>query len=453
MRRFISSCLAWLCALVTSPAASAAAPEAVVVVFGDSHSAYERMPQLVAHLDRLKADNRHVPLAVLVDGDTFESGNVVARRSGAEVDYAFLAALVKRAPVILNLGNHETDFDDPVAAVKKLQAVGVTVISGNGRNRATGQPLAPASTVLKLGTYSATVVGVMTDRLATFRRAVQPQLDLGDPVVWARRNFPQVLKDTLLPVVLSHAGRRADREMFSLVPEGTLFAGAHDHLRLVQPFPKGVYFQSGSWLECVSVARLRRTGTRLSWDVTQEPLDPAGPEDPELAALVRRVRASHLTSEDKVVVARLARAWPVAQAAEFASRAVADAAGVAVAFVGNTTFGAGLPADEVAQVDFDACVRFDGAIFTAFIQGDRLQRLLEASNPAGVARLSQDTGEFNYSGGRPGSIDPNLAYRIATTDWGAKNSAQYFGEPALEWEEKPGLKLKAVVLAALAKVK
>ena len=43
------------------------------------------------------------------------------------------------------------------------------------RDHATGRPLAPASTVLKLGALEATVVGFATDRLSTFRKAVQPQ--------------------------------------------------------------------------------------------------------------------------------------------------------------------------------------------------------------------------------------------------------------------------------------
>ena len=38
---------------------------------------------------------------------------------------------------------------------------------------------------------------------------------------------------------------------------------------------------------------------------------------------------------------------------------------------------------------------------------------------------------------------------IATTDWGAKNTARYFGEPAISWQEQPGMKLKAAVLDAL----
>jgi len=43
------------------------------------------------------------------------------------------------------------------------------------------------------------------------------------------------------------------------------------------------------------------------------------------------------------------------------------------------------------------------------------------------------------------------AYRIATTDWGAKTSARYFGEPAIEWREQSGPTLKAIVLPTLGR--
>ena len=37
--------------------------------------------QFVAHVDRLKADNAGVPLTILIDGDSLEYGNAIARRT------------------------------------------------------------------------------------------------------------------------------------------------------------------------------------------------------------------------------------------------------------------------------------------------------------------------------------------------------------------------------------
>src|SRR5205085_956914 len=119
-----------------------------------------------------------------------------------------------------------------------------------------------------------------------------------------------------------------------LVPPRTLFAGAHDHLRLVESAGQDtVYFHSGSWLECYSLAQLRWTGKLLRWKVTQVPLDPAGAGDPELIALVRHVRAEYLTPEDNAFVGHLAKPLRMEQAAQFAAAALADAAGVDLAFI------------------------------------------------------------------------------------------------------------------------
>lgn len=451
MRRFIIACLPWLFVLVVaSPAAPEAAPEALLVILGDQHSAYEKAAQLVAHVDRLKAENPGVPLAILINGDSFEYGNVVARRSAARIDFALFAALVKRAPVVLNLGNHEPDFHDPAEAVAKLRAIGVVVISGNARDRNTGQPLAPASTVLPLGPHQATVVGVLTDWLNTFRLAIRPALDLANPVVWAKQNFPALLDQAALPIVLSHSGLRTDKEMLPLVPEGTLFAGAHDHLRFVHGAGRTAYFHSGSGMEYFSLATLRVSGGALRWDVRQIAIDAEAPAEPELAALIRSVQAEHLTPEDNTIVGRTREALPVARAAQFAAGALAKAAGVDAAFIGNTTFGAGLPAGSVRRLDFDACVRFDGPIFTAEVEGARLQKLAAIANEGPDTPFTQRSGEFSFAAGRLTGIDPAKTYRIATTDWGAKNSDRYFGQPAIAWREHPTLKLKAAVLAAHA---
>jgi 2',3'-cyclic-nucleotide 2'-phosphodiesterase (5'-nucleotidase family) len=433
---------------VLAPARATLTNEALVLVIGDQHSAYDRTAQLVATVDRLKAENPGLPLAILIDGDTFEYGNVVARRSSGAIEFAMFSALAARAPTVLNLGNHEPEFFDLAETVRRVQATGVTVI-GNIVNRATGRPFAPASTLLKLGPEEATVVGLTTDHLSTYRVAVRPSLDLADPVVWAKANFPKLLHPSL-DIVLSHAGLAADRLMLPLVPDGTLFSGAHDHLRLVQPFGRTVYFHSGAWNEFLTLAWLRRgKGGEPFWQVEQIRIRTDGPADAALAAVIRDTKAKYLTPADRVVVGHQATAFAPAEAARFIAARMRDAAGVDAAFIGNTTFGAGLPAGDVTQVGFDACVRFDGGIFTAEVDGRRLQQLLAAANQDFATPFDRRCGEFCFAEG-PAVIDPARTYRIATTDWGARNSRVYFGEPAIAWHERPGLKLKAGVLQAWA---
>lgn len=429
-------------------AAAPAGAEALLIVTGDQHSSYERTAQFVALVGRLKAEHPTLPVAVLLDGDTQEYGNIVARRTGGAIDFAALTALAQRVPTILNLGNHEPEFYDLADTVRRVRATGVTVVS-NIVNRATNEPFAPAATRLKLGREEAVVAGVTTDKLATYRVAVRPSLDLANPVVWAKKNFPTLLATAPLKIVLSHAGVAADREMLALVPDGTLFAGAHDHVRFVQPFGRTVYFHSGSWNEYVSLVWLCRDESGAPrWVVEQERVPADGPADPGLDELIRDTLAKNLTPEDTVVVGRTKAALSTAEAGRFAAAALRRGAGVDAAFIGNTTFGAGLPAGEVTRVQFDACVRFDGTIFVTEVDGARLLQLLAAANQGPDTPFEQRRGESNFADG-PAHIDPARRYRIATTDWGARNTDRYFGAPAPTWQEQPGAKLKAHVLAAL----
>lgn len=434
--------------LASAGVAEPVGPEALLIVTGDQHSGYDRTARLVAMVDELKAAHPGLPMAVLLDGDTQEYGNALAKRSAAEIDFAMYRALARRAPTILNVGNHEPEFFDLAETVKRIEATGVRVIT-NISERSTGRPFAPASTRLILGREEVVLVGVTTDLLSTYRVAVRPSLDLANPVIWARANFPVLLASAPLRIVLSHAGIAADREMLALVPDGTLFVGAHDHQRFVQPFGRTVYSHSGSWNQWVSLVWLYRDAAgQPVWQVEQVPVDPAGPADPELKEIVADARARYLTAEDTAVIGRTAAAMSTAEAGHFAAGAVRDAAGVDAAFIGNTTFGAGLPVGSVTRLEFDACVRFEGGICLAEVDGVRLQALLAAANAGPDTPWAARKGEFCFAVG-PERIDPAARYRIATTDWGARNTARYFGEPGLSWTEALGLKLKVIVQAAL----
>ncbi len=445
--------------LVAAPSGA----EAVLVVTGDMHSAYERTAQFVALVDRLKEENPSLPLAVLLNGDTQEYGNSLARRSGGEVDFALYAALVRRAPTILNLGNHEADYFALEETVLRAEAVGVRVVS-NIINRSTGEPFAPAKASLRLGSHEAVVIGLATDALATYRVAVRPSLDLANPVVWAKEHLPRLLPAAVasptsgetppgvLPIIVSHCGLAADKELLALVPAGTLFAGAHSHLRFVEPMgDRTVYFHTGSWTQHAALAWLcRDEAGALRWEVETIPVPADGPSDPEIAELIRRVRAQHLTDEDRAVIGQSKRAMDTAEAAKFVAQVLREGAKVDAAFIGNTTFGSGLPAGDVSQLEFDACVRFDGAIHTAAVDGSRLRQLLARANQGPETPFAERGGEFNFAAG-PDDIDDTRRYRIATTDWGAKNSARYFGEPAIVWKERPELRLKELMRARLVR--
>jgi 2',3'-cyclic-nucleotide 2'-phosphodiesterase (5'-nucleotidase family) len=437
--------------LVASSARSRAdAPEALVIIAGDQHSAYERTAQVVAAVDRLKADHPGVPIAILLDGDTLEYGNVVARRSAGAVDFAMFTALATRAPTVVNLGNHETEFDGLAETVARIQSAGARVIT-NIAARGTGQPAAPASVRLALGAREAVVAGIATNDLSTYREAVRPSLLLAEPVAWARAHLSTLLDAASVKIVLSHSGLKADRGILPLVPDGTLFAGAHDHLRFVQTFGRTVYVHSGSWNAFLTLAWLHVDASgAIRWDVEQMPIASDAPADPDLARLIRETETKYLTPADREVVAHVPAALAPAEAARAVVNALRRNVDVDAAFIGNTTFGGGLPAGNVSRVAFDTCVRFDGAIFTATVDGARLRRLLAAANQGPNTPFDQRAGEYNVADG-PAAIDDAKTYRIATNDWGAKNTARYFGEPAIAWHEQAGVTLKAAVLRTLGR--
>lgn len=449
MRRFVRHSLFLLGAAVSVLAAPAnLPPEAILVIVADQHSAYERTAQFVGRVDQLQRENAGVPMAVLIDGDSLEQGNAVARRTAGAIDFAMFAALAKRAPTVVNLGNHEPEFFDVTETVLRFEAAGARVISGNLRNPATGKPYAPAFITLRLGAHELTIVGVTTDQLSTFRVAVRPQLDLADPVVWATQNLPTLFQGARLPVVLSHAGLRADRSILPMVPDGTLFAGAHDHLQFVHREKRTLYVHSGSWLSVMSVARLRRGSDGLNWEIEQLPLSASDPADPVLAKRVRETLAQHLTPEETVLVGRSPRALAPEDAARFAVEAARKAADADVALIGATTFGAGLPAGDVSRYAFDAFVRFDGTLHVAEVEGAHLRRILAKANQGPDTPFAHRGGENLVAVGTA-TLVPGRTYRFVTSDWIAKNAQKYLGDDPPELTERADLKLKAAVIAAL----
>jgi 5'-nucleotidase/UDP-sugar diphosphatase len=422
-------------------------PDAIFVLIGDQHSAYARTAQFVGHVAQLRADNPGVPLAVLVNGDAFELGNVVSQRSGGAIDYAMYAALAHLAPTIVNLGNHEADLTDVASTVGKLREAGVTVI-GNVTNRSTGELFAPASTLLTLGKVDTVIAGVTTNALSNYRAAIRPSLDLAVPAIWAQHHFPELLGAAPIKIVLSHAGLALDRDLFPFVPDGALLVGAHDHTRLINYFGRTVYVHSGSWNNFLSVARLWREPNGPRWEVQPVPIRVTDAADPALVAVVRECEAKFLQPEDRAPVGHLHTALSADQAPRFILHAVRIAAGVDAALIGATTFGDGLPAGNVSRYAFNGCVRFDGAIAIGEVDGATLTKILARANQDMDTPFAKRLGE-NLVADAIGTIDPAGHYRIAVSDWIAGSPQKFLGTGVIQFTPHPELRLKAIAAAAL----
>lgn len=415
------------------------------IILSDLHSAYERFGQLLAVVESHVAAAR-LPQIILINGDIFEVGNVVAARSGGEIDWAFLDALAKLAPTVVNIGNHEPDLDNDLAHfVERARGLGITVLS-NIVDKRSGRPYADTATAIEIGGLQVKVAGFATDAINTYPKATRDMLAIPKPTEWAGANLPSLLTGDI-NIVLSHAGVVADRDILPIVPDGTLTIGGHDHLTLMHEQGKTRYVHTGSWSSAMTVATFTTAGTAP--ELTRIEIDRNGPQSATLKDLVSATLARHLKEEERAVVAHTANAMTLGETARFAAKAMAAKAGADLGFIGHTSFGTGLPAGEVSRFDFNAALRFEGKLMTAEVDAGALAAILARCNQDGDIALAARTGDFLYAA--PDAPEARARYRIVCNDWSAINQKSYFGRDDIAFTEIPNAKLKQLVAEALSK--
>jgi len=421
------------------------APAGRILILSDLHSAYERSAQLLAALEAEVAIH-DVPHLIVINGDVFEIGNAVTKRSGGAMDWAFLQALARLAPTVLNLGNHEPDLvEDLSEAIARAQAAGLTVVSNIGDAR-TGQPFVGATAALRLGDMPVKLVGIATDAITTYPKAQRESLAIPAPVDWAAAHLGDALAGPGLNIVLSHAGVVADRAILPMLPDGTLLIGGHDHLLFTHVQGATRYVHTGSWSSTYTVADIGADG---AIGLTQVPVDPAGPASADLAALIATTMAEHLTDAERATVATAPAALTLAETGRFVAAAMAQAAGADVGFIGHTTLGTGLPAGAVSLHAFNSVVRFDGKLVVAEVDAATLSEILAICNQDQAATLDQRTGDFLYAA--PSELPQKATYRIVTGDWPAMNQKKYFLREDLSFAPGPEVTIKPLVVAAIGK--
>lgn len=428
----------------------ASAQSVTFINFADLHSAYNAMPHLLTEIETIVAEHPDSESYVLINGDLFEPGNVVAARSADEVTWAFLERLDKIAPVIVNLGNHEFDFLSPPEFLARADAAGLTVI-GNLIDRGSGQLLAPAVTTLEIDDYLIDVVGMSTDALNTYAKAVRGSVLTPNPDYWSSY-LPQltVLADEV--VLLSHAGVVADRAILPELPAKVAFVvGAHDHLVLSERVPRVtgqdvLYVHNGARGEQVRVVTLELA----SGEVTSELVSVSAPADPELAALVENVRAQYLTPEDTVIVGTVPEPMSLHEAANWAVETLKEATEADVAMLNHTSFGAGFAAGPLPKYAFDAFMRFDNDVMVAEMDGATLAQILELANQGPDTPLSERTGDFVYASTI--TPEPGQTYTLVTSSWVAlpNNVMGYLGTDDLIFRKLEGVTTKGLLQEALS---
>jgi 2',3'-cyclic-nucleotide 2'-phosphodiesterase (5'-nucleotidase family) len=412
------------------------------IVLSDLHSAYERLPQLLSSVAAQVADGANL---ILINGDVFELGNVVATRSAGEADWLFLSKLAALAPVVINIGNHEPDFDNDLANfVSKAEELGIFVVSTIVDSRS-GEAYAPAEVLVSVGDSQVQVVGIATDAINTYPKPTREMMTIPAPAAWAAENLPEMLSHDGIKVVLSHAGVVADRAILPLLPAGTLLVGGHDHLRLVHEEAGVAYVHTGSWSSVMTIVDFMAAGEAPA--VVQAEIGRDGDAEAELAALITAVMDEHLTAEERASVGSLDQAMTLGESGRYVAGKIAEAAGADIGFIGHTSFGAGFPAGEISLFDYNSILRFEGKIVTAEVDAATLQQILDRVNQDGDLPLAARTGDFLYAA--PEGLAEKQTYILAGNDWSFINQKNYFGREDLVFTEIDGLMLKPMIIETL----
>ena len=437
-----------LAALPLSARAQSGGAEALLFTLADLHCAYARLPKLLEMI-RAERDAAGVPAALLINGDLFETGNVVGLRSGGAADWAFVEALAAEMPVVLNLGNHEPDFTlDMAETVRLARDAGIKVIS-NLTDTRSGAPFADPATTLELGGITLGILGLGVTAPFTYPEETRETLGFTEAAETVAAELPGVTEGTDLAIIMTHAGVTPDKAYIGSLPAGTVMQGGHDHLSFDMNVDHVTYFHGACWGTELGVVTLRRDGGAVSADYRALPV-PAGGGDAALLGMIESLKAEHLTQDDSAVIAEIPESLDIHGSILLAAEAVRDAAQADVAMLGHTTFGAPLAAGPLTKYDFDAFIRFGGGISVTEVTGAQLRRILTRANQFRAADLDARTGDYMHVADP--DLDDSATYRLAMNGWSAMNQESYLGTTDLVFETVEGLELKALVADHLARL-
>ena len=434
-----------LAACAHQPVSGEAPARLRVLAISDLHSSYGRIAQLLAAFRREVRDHA-VPHLIVVNGDSFEHGNVVSVRSEGVIDWAFMAELPKIAPTVFNLGNHDNDLiHDLHPVVARMQSLGLTVVS-NIIDKRSGAPFAPSSATLDVQGQTVRVVGMGTPSLNSYPAPSREWLQIPEPKAWAQDNLPTLLAGDGLKLVLSHVGVVDERHYLPLLPQGALMVGGHNHLLFTHQAGTRGYMHPGRWGETYTVGEYGADGV-VRTAIVEVPT--GGEADPALAALVAATLARHLTEVERRILGHNPVALSLGNTARKVCTGFADVADADWGFIGHTTLGTGLKGGPVDQFHFDEVVRFDGRLQVAEVEAPRMEAILKVCNQDRPMSIEDMTGDFIYAAPRTAGTATDGKVRLVTTDWCARNQSKYFGTNDLVFVDVDSAGVKTVARQAL----
>jgi 2',3'-cyclic-nucleotide 2'-phosphodiesterase (5'-nucleotidase family) len=402
------------------------------------------MARLAATVAEVRAEDPSRPVVLLFAGDLLQ-GTLTSSLFLGVPDVVLLGRIGVDAAV---MGNHELDYGQEVFR-RLTEEAEFPFLSANVASDP--QPLTVLSSVVieRPDVPKVAVLGLTTPELTT---ATHPRniegISVEEPVAVARRLVPALRDEADLVVVLSHLGIADDRRLAESVPGIDLIVGGHNHNLYARPvFVETVPIvqagERGGWLGRMDFRC--REGRLAATDYTLIPIDSASPEDPEIAAEVRRITLDAERELDSEVGfnAQELSAWRELIRREEASfgNFVADLAReitlADIALFNGGSFRASIPAGPVTLKSIYQAFPFRNELVLGELSGARLLAALERSaalnpldNPGGFLQVSGVS--YRIENGQLASatidnvpIDPTRRYRIVTSDFLAAGGDGY----------------------------
>jgi 2',3'-cyclic-nucleotide 2'-phosphodiesterase (5'-nucleotidase family) len=227
------------------PANALGGPDLLLILISDLHSGYAYTAALVKAVRDLVAANTTTQAAIVINGDVFESGNVLCVRSNGKIDLEVLRIFADLAPTIVNIGNHDGDILDPQAFAAEVRKLGATLVT-NITDPRTGAPYGIPSTHISVKGRMVKVSAIGTPALDTYRNG-SAWYSVPAPGPYAASHFPEIASGDF-HLALVHAGFAADTAVLPSTDAPFLLHGGHDHLRLTQRLgTNGLHIHSGYW--------------------------------------------------------------------------------------------------------------------------------------------------------------------------------------------------------------
>ena len=315
---------------------------------------------------------------------------------------------------VATFGNHEFDFG-PEILRRRMRESRFVWLSANVVDRATAAPFGAATRerVVTLGGLRVGLFGLTTPETAT-TSAGGPSVEFLEPIE-AGRAVATALRRTgaHLVVGVTHQHMRADRALAAAADVDVLLGG-HEHEPLVAEEGKALITKAGSDVRYLVQVDLwlRADGALVERSWAFHEVSARVPEDPEVAAVVRRY-GDRLDRELDTVIGRTAapleaRRGPLRTAETNLGNFIADAmrarldADVAVVNGGGVRTDRILPVGPLTKRDIHALLPFANAVMKLAVSGARLRETLEQ----GLAGLERGGGGYLHVSGLRVTYDP-----------------------------------------------